>query len=120
MIGLTGTWLARRYAISHNILDQPGERRSHAVPTPRGGGIAIVFALLFAGAWWLPRAGIALPVLLAFLAGLLLVAMVGLIDDHRSLSPWLRLAVHGVAAGLLALGAWLAYGQVLLVFLAFA
>ena len=58
--------------------------------------------------------------LTAFLAGLLLVAMVGLIDDHRPLSPWLRLAVHIVAAGLLALGVWLTYGQVLLVFAAFA
>jgi len=119
-IGLAGTWLARGYALRRNLLDQPGERRSHAVPTPRGGGIAIVIALLLAGAWWLPRAGVALPMVATFLAGLLLVAVVGLIDDHRSLSPWLRLGVHVVAAGLLALGVWLTYGQVLLVFVAFA
>ncbi|PSD26841.1 hypothetical protein C7E17_24315, partial [Stenotrophomonas maltophilia] len=28
------------------LLDQPGERRSHSVATPRGGGIAIVISLL--------------------------------------------------------------------------
>jgi UDP-N-acetylmuramyl pentapeptide phosphotransferase/UDP-N-acetylglucosamine-1-phosphate transferase len=118
-IGLVGTWLAMRYALRRNLLDQPGERRSHAVPTPRGGGIAIVVALLLAGIWWLQRAGGEWPVLAAFLVGLLLVAVVGLIDDHRPLSPWLRLAVHFVAAALLAVGAWLTYRQVLPAFLVF-
>lgn len=119
-IGLAGTWLARRYALRHNLLDLPGERRSHTMPTPRGGGIAIVIALLLAGAWWLPRAGEALPLLVSTLLGLLLVALVGLIDDHRPLSPWLRLAVHIVAAGVLALGVWQTSGLVLLGFVAFA
>lgn len=118
-IGLAGTWLARRYALHRSLLDQPGERRSHVVPTPRGGGIAIVVAMLLAGAWWLSRAGTELPMLVMFLAGLLLVAVVGLVDDHRPLSPWLRLAVHFVAAALLALGTWVTYGQVLLAFAAF-
>ena len=36
------TWRARHYALRGNLLDQPGERRSHSVATPRGGGIAIV------------------------------------------------------------------------------
>src|SRR5690606_27596615 len=35
------------------------------------------------------------------LAGLLLVAGIGWLDDHRPLSPWSRLAVHAVAACLL-------------------
>ena len=33
---------------ARGLLDQPGERRSHAWPTPRGGGIGIVVALLVA------------------------------------------------------------------------
>jgi UDP-N-acetylmuramyl pentapeptide phosphotransferase/UDP-N-acetylglucosamine-1-phosphate transferase len=49
-IAVAGTWLARRYALSRQLIDQPGERRSHQVPTPRGGGIAIVLALLVASA----------------------------------------------------------------------
>ena len=50
-IGLAGTWLARGYALRHALIDQPGERRSHDTPTPRGGGIAIVAAMLVALAW---------------------------------------------------------------------
>lgn len=103
LLAAGGTWLARRYALSRRLVDQPGERRSHASATPRGGGIAIVAALLVALctlAWRLPMA---VPQLAAFALGLLLVAGVGWIDDHRPLSPWLRLAVHAIAAALLAL-----------------
>ena len=102
-IGLAGTWLARRYALRRNLIDQPGARRSHAMATPRGGGIAIVVALLVALGWlaWLdPQVG--LPTGLAA-AGLVCVAGVGWFDDHRPLSPWWRLGTHVVAAGLLAL-----------------
>jgi len=34
------------YANWRGLLDRPGHRRSHRVPTPRGGGIGIVVALL--------------------------------------------------------------------------
>ncbi|HOZ24791.1 MAG TPA: hypothetical protein PLI83_08385, partial [Thermomonas sp.] len=62
------------YARRRGMLDQPGERRSHATATPRGGGVGIAVALLLAmcllGGWvdagWWPIAG-----------GLLLVAGVG-------------------------------------------
>ena len=40
-------WYARRYS----VLDLPNERSAHTVPTPRGGGIAIVVAFLAAVAW---------------------------------------------------------------------
>jgi len=40
-------------------------------------------------------------------AGLLLVAGIGWWDDHRPLQVWPRLAVHGIAAGLLATAVWL-------------
>ena len=44
--------IGSRWAIAHarrnDLFDQPGERRSHADPTPRGGGIGIVVACLLA------------------------------------------------------------------------
>nr|WP_255703264.1 hypothetical protein [Lysobacter sp. GX 14042] len=107
-----GTWLARAYAVHRDLLDHPGERRSHSTATPRGGGIAIVAVLLLglAGA----AAGLAGPVhpgvAGAFAVGLALVALVGLLDDHRPLSPWLRLVVHAVAAAVFALALWRAGG----------
>lgn len=97
------TWAARGYALRRQLFDQPGERRSHQVATPRGGGIAIVITLLVAAvvtAVLMPR--VALPLGLAAL-GLLLVAGIGWWDDHRPLPAIRRLAVHLVASGLLAL-----------------
>jgi UDP-N-acetylmuramyl pentapeptide phosphotransferase/UDP-N-acetylglucosamine-1-phosphate transferase len=118
-IGLAGTWLARRYAVHRNLVDLPGKRRSHVLPTPRGGGIAIAVALLAAAAWvwvWAPTFR---PLLAGFLPGVMLVAGIGGLDDHRPLSPWLRLAVHAMAALTLATGVWLATGSAWLAVAAF-
>jgi UDP-N-acetylmuramyl pentapeptide phosphotransferase/UDP-N-acetylglucosamine-1-phosphate transferase len=103
-IALLGTWLARRYALRRQLVDLPGERRSHRIPTPRGGGIAIVLALLCAIAWLIvqqPQHGRFLG---AFATGCILVAGVGWFDDHRPLSPWWRLLVQALASALLAWG----------------
>ncbi|MEO6366307.1 MAG: lipopolysaccharide biosynthesis protein, partial [Luteimonas sp.] len=111
MVGLLGTWCARRYAVRRNLLDQPGARRSHDAPTPRGGGIAIVFALVLA-AIWLGRAFPEWTLLLTcFAIGVVIVAGVGWIDDHRPLSAWVRLIAHLCAAALLAWGVQQAFGH---------
>lgn len=112
------TWLARRYALRGNLLDEPGERRSHSVATPRGGGIAIVAVVLAAAAFLALRSP-AGALWAGFLPGFLIVAGIGWWDDHRPLSPWLRLGVHGVAAVALAAGAWCEGGQAGLALLAF-
>ena len=105
-IGYVGTWLARRYAVRHRLIDQPGERRSHTVATPRGGGIAIVAAVLVAIAWLILRNPEHAPLLAAFAIGLVLVAGIGWADDHQPTSPWWRLAVQAIAALLLTWGVW--------------
>src|SRR5690348_16692163 len=71
-------------------LDHPNERSSHAAPTPRGGGIALVAAILFA---WLAliAAGAVVPRLLVVLGGAALLAAISWIDDLRGLSPVTRL-----------------------------
>ena len=51
VVAVAGTWLARAYALRRDLVDHPGERRSHQQPTPRGGGIAIVLAVLPVLAW---------------------------------------------------------------------
>lgn len=96
-IGGAGTWLARRYALRRNLLDQPGERRSHRVATPRGGGVSIVIVMLAALAVLAIRQpGEAMAAGCAGL-GLAAVAAIGWLDDHRPLSPWWRLGVHALA-----------------------
>lgn len=106
-IAAVGTWGARAYAIRRRLFDEPGERRSHAVVTPRGGGIAIVLALLVAIAALVLRQPREIVLLVCAGFGLLLVAGIGWIDDHRPLSPWSRLAVHAVASGWLMAGFYL-------------
>lgn len=93
-----GTWLLRRYALHRRLLDHPGERRSHVVATPRGGGMAIVAAILLgcvaASVLW-PTASLTLG---WFAVGLIAVAGVGWWDDHRPLSARLRFAIHLAAS----------------------
>lgn len=88
------TGLVRRYALARNLLDLPGERSSHTLPTPRGGGIAIVasFAASLGALHWL---GLLEPTLTIALAGSgLAVALIGFADDHRPLAARWRLLVH--------------------------
>ncbi len=98
LVAATGTWLARRYAIRRQLVDQPGERRSHSTATPRGGGIAIVVALLLAAAVLGTRVPAERELFAAFGIGLVLVAGVGWWDDHRPLPAAWRLLVHLLAA----------------------
>ncbi|SDQ33405.1 hypothetical protein [Pseudoxanthomonas sp. CF125] len=104
VLAASGTWLARRYALKKQLLDQPGERRSHVVATPRGGGIAIAATMLATIVWLALRGGPESLLLKCFAAGLVLVAGIGWVDDHRSLPAWPRLLVQALAAFLLAWG----------------
>src|SRR5712671_2530981 len=67
-----------------SVLDHPNERSSHAMPTPRGGGIAPVAAILFA---WLAliAAGAVAPLLVTVLLGAALLAAISWVDDLRGL-----------------------------------
>ena len=92
------TAMARRYALSSELLDHPNDRSSHSVPTPRGGGIAIVAScLLLAVA--LSSLGLIEPRLLAAtLAAGAVVAILGFIDDRSSLAARWRFMGHAAAA----------------------
>lgn len=93
---LTGRFL--RYALARDFLDIPNVRSSHAVATPRGGGVAIVLATL-----------IALPVLgtmgaltwrqaIGLFGGGSVVALLGFRDDQSHIAPRWRLLGHFAAA----------------------
>lgn len=106
------TWAARGYALRRQLFDQPGERRSHQVATPRGGGVAIVASQLLAYlAIGFVAPGTVLP-LVVFSAGLLLVAGIGWWDDHRPLPASTRLCVHVLAGILLGMLVWQGSGDV--------
>lgn len=88
------SWLLRR-----RMMDFPESRRSHAAPTPRGGGLACVAALVLAwllwpGAWsewW------------QLIAAVVFMAGVGWLEDRHALPARLRFVAQlSVAAALLA------------------
>ncbi|RAP57926.1 glycosyl transferase family 4 [Oleiagrimonas sp. MCCC 1A03011] len=87
------------YARRRGMLDHPGQRRSHTLPTPRGGGLGLILGALLGMA---PVLWFTLPSMLgaAFLLAALLVACVGWLDDHRNLPALPRLVVHLLAAAL--------------------
>jgi Fuc2NAc and GlcNAc transferase len=98
---LLSWWLTsrmRRYALAAHLLDHPNERSSHTVPTPRGGGVAIVASFL-AGILGLGLAGrIDASLCIAILGSGTLTATLGFIDDRGHVSSRWRLAGHMAAA----------------------
>ena len=87
------TGLATWYAIHFELLDQPGKRHSHRDATPRGGGAGLVLALVVATAW-LGAASMPGFWLSCVLPGVVILALTGWWDDHRSLSARLRFLVQ--------------------------
>lgn len=100
--GMLASWLLtraiRRYALARSVLDVPNQRSSHTVPTPRGGGLAIV-AVVLAGTALAGAAGaLSAAQALALGGGGAMVAAVGWLDDHRHVPAAWRFAVHIVAS----------------------
>ena len=110
--GLAAGWLVSSFALSfvlvgvaiyyarrRGMFDQPGKRRSHRVPTPRGGGIGLVMAVVICA----PGALLTLPkplsavVVAGVATALFLVALAGWWDDHRPLPVWPRLGAQAAA-----------------------
>lgn len=99
--------LCHRLAHKIHLMDKPNERSLHSFPKPRIGGIGIVFTI-FLGAiiislsgdfYLFPVIGIAL-----------IVALVSLVDDFKSIPFWMRLPAHlGAGVGMVLLGGALTY-----------
>jgi UDP-N-acetylmuramyl pentapeptide phosphotransferase/UDP-N-acetylglucosamine-1-phosphate transferase len=100
-----GTAFLRSYARRRNLFDTPNQRSSHSVPTPRLGGVAIASAAV--GAWVALLAAGLLPARAAgaAMAGGLVIVVVGLIDDLRTLAPAAKLAGQVMAVGV-AIAVW--------------
>ena len=104
------------YAHRRGMLDQPGQRRSHSIPTARGGGIGIVAAVLLTVPvclWRLPGAW-PVNVIAGLAVVLLLVALVGWWDDHSNLPVLPRFGAQVLAVALFSVALLLAAGLSLL------
>ncbi len=94
------TWLVLKLLIRHDIYDRPNERSSHAIPKPRGGGLAVLAALL--PAWALTSAifGATPPGFVAILVATLVLGGISWLDDVKGQPVLLRLIVQFGAVGL--------------------
>ena len=102
VVALGAAWLLTRqvlrFAVARQMLDVPNARSSHSLPTPRGGGLAIVVVTLAgigvgALAGWV-RETVALVLLPAGAA----VAGISWLDDRGGVRPLWRMLVHTAAA----------------------
>lgn len=84
------TWVLKFYLIKKNILDNPNNRSSHTVPTPRGGGIAIVIVWFIGLIYLFYNNQIPTNLFFALISGLILV-VVGILDDIFDLKPKIRI-----------------------------
>ncbi len=92
------TYWLRRYALHKSLLDIPNGRSSHTVPTPRGGGVAIVVSYLAALTLLLAEGALSVPVFLALGGAGLFIAALGFLDDHGHIAARWRLLGHFCAA----------------------
>ena len=88
------TPLSIRLAHSFQIIDLPGERKLHTERTPRGAGLALWSGYLLWSLYFVSAA----PAIRYSAAAATLIFFSGYMDDIRSLSPFVRLAAHALAA----------------------
>ncbi|MFJ5296969.1 glycosyltransferase family 4 protein [Pseudomonas sp. NPDC088368] len=92
------TYWLRRYALHKSLLDIPNGRSSHTVPTPRGGGVAIVVSYLVALAVLFGEGVLSSAAFAAMAGAGLGIAALGFLDDHGHVAARWRLLGHFFAA----------------------
>lgn len=97
-----GTWLLtgvlRRYAVARGLMDVPNQRSSHEIPTPRGGGLAIVVSFLGGLTYLWAQGRLPTGYLAAYFGAGAWVALVGFLDDHGHIAARWRLLAHFLGA----------------------
>jgi len=91
LLAAAGAWVMSRYAFRLGMIDVPNDRSSHALPTPRGGGVGILLAFVAASLssgmshfLWVPTS---------------FISIISFFDDKLQLSPGTRLLFQFSAAG---------------------
>lgn len=96
-LSFTLTYFIRRFALKNKIISIPNKRSLHIVPTPHGGGLAIVISWYIGISILFLYAKIEKNLYFALLSGVIL-TLVSLINDLKGLKPIIRLIFHFVTA----------------------
>lgn len=97
VMALLLTLAIRTYAHYKELLDHPNERSSHTMPTPKGGGLAIMTAFYGAIGYLYLQTQIDAKLFFALLSALPVI-LISLIDDIYPLSARIRLGVQLLSA----------------------
>lgn len=104
-LSVLGVGAIFRYARKAGPIHVPNERSSHTVPTPSGGGIAVIAAVFAVATFDIAATGhFSRPLVTASALSLLVLTAAGWLDDRRPMSVSVRLLVHllgGCAVALL-------------------
>jgi len=89
-----------KFAQKIGIVDDPKKHLHpkviHTYPVPRGGGLAIFIAISISSVLFLPLD----KHLVGILGGVIILALLGLVDDKLDLNPYLRLTIQFFAASM--------------------
>lgn len=96
LLSIVSTFFIKCYA-QKNLLDIPNQRSSHSIATPKGGGLAIVLSFCFAILTLFFYKQINLNYFQVFNLSIL-VAGIGLWDDHQHIPARWRFLVHVLVA----------------------
>lgn len=105
------TGVVRRYALSRAVLDLPNARSLHAVPVPRGGGLALLPPVMLVALADVLSRGEGWRTTLIFLGGAGLLALLGWSDDRQPLSAKSRFGLQFCILGLCLYALWWAPGS---------
>ena len=89
-----GTWGVRKLALRYHLVDVPNQRSSHSLPTPHGGGLALLLSFYLCGGYLVFSSTIDIPHVLGLSGCGLGIALVGFWDDLFQLSAVKRFLVH--------------------------
>lgn len=115
LIALIATPIMRRIAVANGVIDRPSDpRKIHRVPVAYMGGVAVYlgvlgavafsyFAVAFPGPWLPFHVDSPIPVPMSILAGMTVIAIIGLWDDVASIDPRLKIGGQLLAAAMLAM-----------------
>lgn len=95
------TSIIRMYALRGGLLDTPNARSSHEIPTPRGGGLAILITFYALVSYMYLSSALPAALFFPLLVAGGLTGLIGFIDDHEHVRRTYRLGVHVVAAAVL-------------------
>jgi UDP-GlcNAc:undecaprenyl-phosphate GlcNAc-1-phosphate transferase len=100
-VSVVATPVVRSLAIRMRLGDKPNGRKLHAHPIPHLGGVALFLGVFAAiaplGSQWLP-AGASTSLLLKAIPAVLVIVVLGLVDDTRNLRARHKLVVQVLAA----------------------